>query len=58
MVSMGSPGTPIPTPPSLMGEEGGMASERGEGEDDEGVSSVNIMHALIKAHHWLFDNAE
>jgi len=55
-VSLESLDTPTPTPPSLTGEEGGTASEGGGGDFEE-VSSFDVMHALIKAHHWLADNA-
>ena len=39
-----------------MGEEGGTASEGGGGDYEE-VSSFDVMRALIKARHWLADNA-
>jgi len=58
MISMGSVDTPTPTPPSPMGEGEGMSTGGGGGDDFEDVSSVDIMHTLIKACHWLFDNAE
>jgi len=55
---MGSIDTPTPTPPSPLEGQEGTATGGGGGDNYEDVSSIDIMCTLIKARHWLFDNAE